>query len=235
MSREFNSPYEGQHNNFVAYPLGGIGAGMICMEGTGALSHVSLWHKPSVNYEPMVTAAITVKDPAGNKALVLEGPVPDRKIFSVAGGGGGLFGKTYGLPRFNRCSFSDRFPFGRVELSDSRFPLTAAITGWSPFVPGNADDSSLPVAALEYAEQNPTAATVEALFSFNVPVSIAGPERSGGDKVTMRATVEHAFHIGKSRLRLGRYAQVIPKKPWSLLNLFAFANLLFTERVNKWH
>ena len=71
MSREFNSPYEGSHNTFIAYPLGGIGAGMICMEGTGALSHVSLWHKPSVNYEPMVMAALTVKNDSGNASLVL--------------------------------------------------------------------------------------------------------------------------------------------------------------------
>lgn len=195
MSREFNTPYEGIYNNYVAYPLGGIGAGMICLEGTGALSHVSFWHKPSVNYEPMVTATITLKDPAGNRTLVLEGPVPDRKVFRVAGGGGGLFGRTYGLPRFDRCRFSDRFPFGKVELSDSLFPLTADIIGWSPFIPGDTDNSSLPIAALEYTVQNPTAAAIEALFSFNVPASIAGPERSGGNNITMRTrsgfVVEH--------------------------------------------
>ncbi len=201
MSREFNSPYEGSHNTFIAYPLGGIGAGMICLEGSGTLSHVSLWHMPSVNYEPMVMAAVTVKSPSGNKALVLEGPVPDRKIFRVAGGGGGLFGRTYGLPRFSRCSFSDRFPFGRVELSDDRFPLTAVLTGWSPFIPGKADDSSLPMAVLEYEVHNPSAEVAEALFSFNVPASMAGPENSGGDNVTSRTRngfmVEHKPPDGK--------------------------------------
>src|SRR5581483_6296115 len=38
VGRNFNSCYEGEYLNQVAFPLGGIGAGMICLEGTGALS-----------------------------------------------------------------------------------------------------------------------------------------------------------------------------------------------------
>ena len=40
--RTYNGSYTGEHLNHVAFPLGGIGAGMFCLEGTGALSHVSL-------------------------------------------------------------------------------------------------------------------------------------------------------------------------------------------------
>src|SRR5204862_4949004 len=54
--REFNSPYTGTHLNQVAFPLGGIGAGMICLEGTGALSHLSLRNRPDVYNEPCVFA-----------------------------------------------------------------------------------------------------------------------------------------------------------------------------------
>ena len=35
------------------------------------------------------------------------------------------------------------------------------MTGWSPFVPNEADDSSLPVAALEYRFTNPSDAPAE--------------------------------------------------------------------------
>ncbi len=44
-----------------AATLGGVGAGMICLEGTGALSHVSLRNKPEVFNEPCMFAAIAVK------------------------------------------------------------------------------------------------------------------------------------------------------------------------------
>lgn len=195
MKRGFNSPYEGPYNQYVAFPLGGIGAGMLCLEGTGALSHVSLWNKPDVNYEPAVFAALCMKGTAGNRAIVLEGQVPSHKIFRVPGGGNGLAGKNYGLPRFGRCSFSARFPFGIVRLSDDSFPLTAELTGWSPFLPGNADDSSLPVAALEYAVCNPTGKAVEAVFSFHVPARMAGPQESPGEGVVTHVpggfVVEH--------------------------------------------
>ena len=43
-ARPWNGPYTGDLLRHVAFPLGGIGAGTICLEGTGALSHVSSWH-----------------------------------------------------------------------------------------------------------------------------------------------------------------------------------------------
>jgi len=38
----FGVPYAGDRLNRIAFPLGGLGAGMVCLEGTGAFSHVSL-------------------------------------------------------------------------------------------------------------------------------------------------------------------------------------------------
>src|SRR4051812_36424102 len=59
--RPFNSEYSGDFLNHIAFPLGGIGAGMICLEGTGALSHVSLRNRPELFNEPCVFAALSIK------------------------------------------------------------------------------------------------------------------------------------------------------------------------------
>jgi len=48
VGRMFNTIYEGEYLNRVAFPIGGIGAGMVCLEGTGAISHVSVRNKPDV-------------------------------------------------------------------------------------------------------------------------------------------------------------------------------------------
>ena len=162
----YNDAYEGERLNRVAFPMGGIGAGMICLEGTGALSHVSLRNHPEVFNEPCIFAAIAVKAPHA-AARVLEGPVPGWKIYGARGSANGDAGASYGLPRFDRARFSSRFPFGTISLDDDQIPLTVTITGWSPFVPGDPDSSSLPVAALEYRFVNPTADVVDAVFSFN--------------------------------------------------------------------
>ncbi len=165
-TRRYNSAYEGDRLSRIAFPMGGIGAGMVCLEGTGALSHVSLRNKPDVFNEPPVFAAICVKGKP-NIARVLEGPVPGWKVFGQPGCGNGASGKTYGLPRFRRASFKTRFPFATVALSDPKVPLDLEITGWSPFEPLDADNSSLPVAALEYRFRNRRKTAVEAVFSFN--------------------------------------------------------------------
>jgi uncharacterized protein (DUF608 family) len=164
--RAFNSVYTGDYLNQVAFPLGGIGAGMICLEGTGTLSHVSLRNRPDVYNEPCIFAAISLKGTA-RIARVLEGPVPARKIFGPPGTGNGAGGTTYGLPRFAESKFQTRFPFGVVALADPHVPLQVEITGWSPFEPGDSDNASLPVAALEYRLTNRAQSALEAVFSFN--------------------------------------------------------------------
>jgi hypothetical protein len=60
--RGYNSEYKNEYLSRVAFPMGGIGAGMICMEGTGALSHVSIKHRPDIFNEPAIFAAIVVKE-----------------------------------------------------------------------------------------------------------------------------------------------------------------------------
>jgi uncharacterized protein (DUF608 family) len=164
--RPYNGPYSGETLSRVAFPLGGMGAGMLCLEGTGALSHVSLRHQPDIFNEPCVFAAVCLKGEA-NLARVLEGPVPSWKRFGSKDSGNGAGGMTWGLPRFRRASFLARFPFGTVSLEDDAIPLKAEITGWSPFEAGDADASSLPFAALEYRLTNPTARILTGVFSFN--------------------------------------------------------------------
>jgi uncharacterized protein (DUF608 family) len=171
--RAYDSEYSSQYLNQVAFPMGGIGAGMICLEGTGALSHVSLRNRPEVFNEPCVFAAVSVKGKRP-EARVLEGPVPARKLFGSPGTGNGAGGSTYGLPRFANAAFKTRFPFGVVTLGDPQLPLSVEITGWSPFEPGDPDNSSLPVAALEYRFTNRGKSPLEAVFSFNAKNFMAG-------------------------------------------------------------
>ncbi len=165
-SGKYNAVYTGERLSRIAFPMGGIGAGMICLEGTGALSHVSLRNRPDVFNEPCVFAAVCVKGEP-NVARVLEGPVPTWKVFGPPNTGNGAGGKTYGLPRFASATFTTKFPFAIITLADKKVPLSVEITGWSPFEPGDADNSSLPVAGLEYRFRNSSRAAVEAVFSFN--------------------------------------------------------------------
>ena len=166
-SRAYNGPYTDAFNTRVAWPIGGIGAGMICLEGRGAISHVSVRNRMEFFNEPCTFAAVTIKGENGSTARILEGPVPEWKTFGGPRTGNGAGGTSYGLPRFKESEFLARFPFGTVTLSDPNVPLEAVITGWSPFIPGDADNASLPVGTLEYSFKNPTGRTMDAVFSYN--------------------------------------------------------------------
>lgn len=160
----YNEYYEGKYLDRIAFPIGGIGAGMFCLEGTGAISHMSVRNHPEMYNEPCMFAAVSVKG-LENGAKVLEGPVPDWKKFGQPGSGNGSEGTTYGLPRFDEARFLARFPFATVELKDADIPMNVTLTGWSPFIPADQDNSSLPVGSIEYKFRNTGSSKIDAVFS----------------------------------------------------------------------
>ncbi len=172
VGRVFNGVYRGDYLNQIAFPVGGIGAGMFCIDGNGAPSKFSFRHRPELERERLVFAAIAIRG-RPDLARVLEGPLPIWKLrpqFPEQDQNG-----HWGLPRFREASFDARFPFATVELKDRDVPIAVAITAWSPFSPGDADNASLPLAALEYRLLNTSSATVEAAFSFNSENFLAEP------------------------------------------------------------
>ncbi len=164
--RDFNGYYSGETMERIAFPIGGAGAGMFCMEGTGAISHLSLRHKPELFNEPISFAAICVRGKENN-ARVIETHVPAWKLYGKPGSGVGSPGKLYGLPRFEKGRFLARFPFATLELQDESIPLDVSVTGWSPFIPGDEDNSGLPAGVMEYTFKNNTSTIQESVFSWN--------------------------------------------------------------------
>ena len=141
---EYNGSYSGKYLDRISFPVGGIGAGMFCLDGTGSISNMSVHNRPDVFNEPNMFAAISVKGiPNGTK--VIEGQVPDWKKFGQPNSANGSPGTSYGFPRFSQSKFTARFPFALLEMKDDDIPLEVALTGWSPFIPTDADNSSLPV------------------------------------------------------------------------------------------
>ena len=179
--RVFNAAYEGENLNRLAFPIGGIGAGMICLEGNGAISHVSVRNHPEVFKEPFMMATLSVKG-LENGAKVLEGPIPDWKVFGNPNTGNGAGEKSYGFPRFEKASFETKFPFGKIMLEDRDIPLDVSMNGWSPFIPTDEDNSSLPVGGLEYTFKNTSDKSIEACFSYHSEnfMRIETPSEWGG-------------------------------------------------------
>lgn len=165
-NHNYNDYYTGASLNRIAFPIGGIGSGMFCLEGTGAISHMSVRNHPEVDNEPCMFAAVSLKG-VEHGAKVLEGQAPAWKKFGDPNSGNGSNGASWGLPRFENAKFLTRFPFALIDLDDKDMPLKVQIKGWSPFIPNDADNSSLPAGAIEYTFENTSSKELEAVFSYN--------------------------------------------------------------------
>ncbi|MCL1793238.1 MAG: non-lysosomal glucosylceramidase [Oscillospiraceae bacterium] len=166
MKRDFNGIYQNENTAYINFPLGGIGAGNYCISGTGMLGSFSLRNSPNIFFDPNIFSALAVKSSRIQIAKILEGQVPKHAIFGSGGAGNGLGGKNYGLPRCNSNDFVSRFPFAKINLEDKDIPLEMSICAWSPFIPGDSYNSSLPAATLEYTFKNNAKEPVEAVYYF---------------------------------------------------------------------
>lgn len=167
--------YTGANLLQLAMPMGGIGAGCVCLNGHGGLQDFSIRNLPATTAladgHDFTDAAFALLHIKGEQPItrLVEGPLRPEKVYAQ-----GLHGQGYrkggheGLPRFRDCVFESRYPFGTVRLSDAALPLTATITGWNPFIPLDATNSGIPGAILEYTLENTSDAPVEFEFSYHL-------------------------------------------------------------------
>lgn len=149
--------YDKDHLLNVALPLGGIGTGTVSLGGRGELRDWEIMNKPAIGFSGITKGndapffAIYVKEnhkKPVTKALM--GPAYPTEYNHYEG----RPVNHHGFPRFAEASFDAAYPFGMVNLSDANLPVKVKIKGFNPFIPGNEDKSSLPVAVLYYEVTN---------------------------------------------------------------------------------
>ena len=164
----------GQNLLQIAMPLGGIGAGCICLNGYGGLQDFSIRHAPAVSAGPDRHAALDAAFallhlPEQQTTRLVEGPFPPEKIYNLGLKSQGYNGGGFeGLPRFRHCTFTGEYPFGFVDLTDPDLPLSVKITGFNPFIPLDDVNSGIPCAILEYTLRNHSDKTVPYQFSYHL-------------------------------------------------------------------
>ncbi|WP_395089717.1 GH116 family glycosyl hydrolase [Armatimonas sp.] len=181
--------YEGAKLLQIAMPMGGIGAGTVCLNGHGGLQDFSIRHKPTITALPdghgYYDGAFALLHIKGEKPItrLVEGPLPPEKLYDQ-----GLQAQGYrkggheGMPRFAECSFESRYPFGTVKLSDPKIPVTVELTGWSPLVPGDEKASGIPAVLLEYRLTNTSDKPISAELSFHWAHPVQGKSGEKGTR-----------------------------------------------------
>ena len=169
--------FSGDRATQVAMPIGGLGAGCICINGSGGLQDFSIRTRPettalpagfSSNSPEAGFAILHIKGTAPVTKLV-EGPFPPFKIFDQGLQGQGLRrGGSEGFPRFEKCNFRGEFPFAEIRFADASIPLDVSLVAWNPFIPLDDKNSGIPCAILEYTLHNTSSRPVDYEFSYHL-------------------------------------------------------------------
>jgi non-lysosomal glucosylceramidase len=161
--------YTGDRRRYVAFPLGGIGTGSVSLSGSGRLIDWSIHNRPAI-YHFNGYSHFAIKAEQAGKLLgarVLNGPYegvpagsPSARKFDGFGFGANR-DTLAGVPHFDEVTFRGRFPVAELEFHQAGFPGQVQMTAFSPFIPHNDRDSSMPVALFSFSIKNSTEAPID--------------------------------------------------------------------------
>jgi uncharacterized protein (DUF608 family) len=176
---DFDFTYTGPHLKEARFPLGGIGAGSVSIDGGARLVDWEIMNRPNKeSYNGFSHIAVKAESKNGSVcAKVLNGPLPPpymgRGLHSFGGYTYGPARETLGgVPHFDNLVLKGRFPVAEYSFAGD-FPAEVSLNAWSPFEPANENDSSLPTAVFEVCLKNTAAEAIEYTAAF----SLANPDR----------------------------------------------------------
>ena len=171
--------YAAEKSKEVRFPLGGIGAGSVSIDGSARFVDWQIMNRPNMDsYNGY--SSISVKAEKDGKligARALHGPLqPPYMGRGLHPFGGFTYGPDRvtmaGVPHFSECSMQGRFPAARYTFGGQDW-IKPELRAFSPFEPGNDFESSLPLAMFEVDITNPTADALD----YSVAFVLANPHR----------------------------------------------------------
>lgn len=164
--------YDQNHIAKIAMPIGGIGTGTVSLNGRGALVDWEIMNRPAKGFSTITMGndaplfAIHIEQDEKKYTKGLLGPMLEHEYEHVEG----RPVDHHGIPRFEKSTFDAAYPFGVVNLSDSKMPVNVKIKAFNPLIPGDANASGIPIVVLRYEVTNTTNQAMN--------VSIAGSIRN---------------------------------------------------------
>lgn len=166
--------FTGEHLSEVAFPLGGIGTGTVSLGGRGQLRDWEIFNRPGKGkILPFSFVALWARPEGGTATVkVVEG----RLTPPFRGSSGYHRDSAEGLPRFAEARFTGTYPFARIDFEDETVPVQVSLEAFNPFIPLDVDDSSLPVAILQYHLHSLCKTPVDLALAFSLlnPVGYDG-------------------------------------------------------------
>jgi uncharacterized protein (DUF608 family) len=141
--------YRGAELEKIGMPIGGICAGQLYLGGDG-----QLWHWDIFNQR--------ISTDADHYAHPLTPSSPLEQGFAVrVTAGGKSHVRKLDRTSWRDVTFNGEYPIGHVEYRDADSPVTVSLEAFSPFIPLNVDDSSLPATVMRFKLANASKQKIE--------------------------------------------------------------------------
>jgi uncharacterized protein (DUF608 family) len=192
--------FTGPHLAEIAFPLGGIGTGTVSLGGRGELRDWEIFNRPNKGKAlPFTFVAMWCRSggrPATVRA-VEAAPLPPFR-----GAHGYPRERAQGLPHFKAARFSGIYPIAEIDFEDDALPLTVRLEAFTPFIPLETDDSTIPVAIFRYRLTNRANQKTEAALAFSIlnPIGYDGRSPLGSNRFA---------GFGKNLTRLRRESRLV--------------------------
>lgn len=138
---------------YIGMPVGGLCAGQLYLGGDGRL-----WHWDVFNHR-LSTGADHYAKP-----MIPSSPLEQGFAIRLTADGKSQE-RTMDAENWEEVSFNGEYPIGHVSYSDPGSPVTVKLEAFSPFLPLNFDDSSLPATLMEFTIRNKANVEVEGEFA----------------------------------------------------------------------
>ncbi len=146
--------YRGKKTKQIIVPLGGIGTGSVGLTGNGSFRDWEIFNRPNKgSINPYSHFAVRAEFPDGSSVTkVLQGDTAEDltgryQTSRFTGFGFGPHKDTMcGYPHFRKVTFDGTYPICKLTFEDEHFPAKIIMTAFNPFIPLDADNSSIPAA-----------------------------------------------------------------------------------------
>jgi uncharacterized protein (DUF608 family) len=145
----------GAEIKYVGMPIGGIGAGQLYLGGDGRLWHWDIFNRPLVRPKP---------DDGHYRMPLTPDSLLEQGFAVQVKSGGKVQTKKLQQGDWSGISFRGEYPFGIVEYADPTMPLGVKLEAFSPFIPIDTEDSSLPATVFEFTLKNNGSQEIEVRF-----------------------------------------------------------------------
>ena len=144
-ARGVKTVYRGSELEKIGMPVGGICSGQLYLGGDGKLWHWDIFNQ-AIGHR-MLGAALC---PSAQAGFALGARIRHAGLSTA---GKPQF-RTLDHTGFSDITFSGQYPIGLVEYRDPAVPVTVSLEAFSPFVPLDCEDSSLPATIMRFTVKN---------------------------------------------------------------------------------